>query len=197
MQQAVASGTKASAGKGKRKSPTAPVAPAAAGAAAEPDEDPDILEVIDVSPGSRQGAPAPDDAAGEADAAATPDGAQPPDRIVSSNAYMLMYKRRNWRCGTEGQPLELPPECVHEGLPALCFDRQGSAMLSAVWMFTGIPVVPFLKVLPAVTVVAQQAYILALVSDCPGTPARPGNTQETAYVLFEEKVRVDKCATSA
>lgn len=118
--QAGAPGTKASAGKGKRKSPAAPpalatAAPAAAAAAAEP-EDPDIMEVVEV-PAAQEAAAAPNEAAGEDEVVAvTPGGAdgiaQPPDRIVSSNAYMLMYKRRNWRCGTEGQPLELPPECV-------------------------------------------------------------------------------------
>ena len=98
--QGAASAGKASGGKGKRK--------VTAAAAAADDEDADVVELEPAGPD-----PFALLEEAEEGAAITPSpGAQPaPDRIVSGNAYMLMYKRRAWRCGDDDrQPLQLPPE---------------------------------------------------------------------------------------
>lgn len=106
-------------------------------AAAEDAEDAELQEVLDLSAAEEapKEAAAPTTLAEDAGAAAPNQAAQAPrDRIASGNAYMLMYKRRDWRCGSEGQPLALPPECASFSwrcLPAVLYALvPASALLS-------------------------------------------------------------------
>lgn len=87
----------ASSAKGKRKQ----------GAAPAEEEEAGVVEV-----NNRQGTPEEPmilDADPEPAAASTPPAEEPShDRIASANAYMLVYRRRNWHSGATSRQICLP-----------------------------------------------------------------------------------------